>query len=366
MRFTRDNYELFIIDYLEGYLNARDLSEFESFLNLNPDISESLTSFNEFSLKPEKVKLQDKSSLLKTNSDLLNSIPVEAMKCIAYLEKDLTPEEEADFEKLTLGKPDLFSLVKDFELTFLNPPVIHFEAKEQLKKPVVVFTRRLLWIPSAAAAIVLSFLLLKSILIIPTPSKNEAPQISQVKQENQNALPAKGPNSQDLVLKNSAVDVVKNQELKKSSIVDYKSDPAILKSSFLPDENIASLPIRDITSNSMALLERKAETLPSEKFDGSGLHPPVIIIPRELTPQVLSAFEAYSIEDFRVKLLKPASTEKPKTPLLVSLADAGIKSANKITGGKMKLNTASDNQGKLTAFAFNSRGLKIASDIKKK
>lgn len=366
MRFTRSNYELFIIDYLEGNLNASDLSEFESFLNLNPDINESLISFSEFSLKPVEVKLQDKSFLLKTNSDLLNSIPEEAMKCIAYLEKDLSKEEESDFEKVTLEKPDLNRLVKDFELTFLTPPVVEYKAKEQLKKPVVLFTHRLLWIPSAAAAIVLVFFLLKSILLIPAPSKSEVPQISQGQQENQNTLPAKGQNSQDFVSKKSAVDVGKNQELKKSNIVDFQSDPAIVKSSFLANENIDPLPVRDINSNSIALLEIKTETLPSEKYDGSKLHPPVIIIPQELTPQVLSAFEAYTIVDFRVKLFKPARTEQAKTPLLVSLADAGIKSANKITGSKMELNTASDNQGKLTAFAFNSRGLKIASDIKKK
>lgn len=366
MRFTRDNYELFIIDYLEGNLNSRNLSEFESFLNLNPDIKESLISFNEFSLKPEEVKLQDKSALHKTNSDLLNNTPEEAMKCIAYLEKDLTTEEEANFEKLTLEKPELFRLVKNFELAFLNPPVIHFEAKEQLKKPIVLFTHRLLWIPSAAAAIVLVLFLLKSILLVPTPSESEVPQISLNQQENQNTLPAKGQNSQDLVSNKSAMDVGKKQEFKENNIVDFQSDPAIVESSFLVNENIAPVPVRDINSHSITLLERKTETLSPERNDVFELHPPFIIIPRELTPQVLSAFEAYTIEDFRVKLLNPARTKQVKTPFLVSLADAGIKSANKITGGKMELNTASDNQGKLTAFAFNSRGLKIASDIKKK
>ena len=366
MRFTHDNYELFIIDYLEGNLNASDLSEFESFLNLNPDISESLISFSEFSLKPEEVKLQDKSTLLKTNSDLFNSIPEDAMKCIAYLEKDLTTEEETAFEKLTSEKPDLFGLVKDFELAFLNPPVIQFEDKKQLKKPVVIFTRRLFWIPSAAAAIVLVFFLLKSISLVPAPPGSVGSQISQSQQEIQNALPEKGPNSQNLISKNTTVDIGKTQERTKSNIVDYQSNVAIIESNFIHDEKTAPMSVRSMSLNTVPLLERKTETLQSEKTYASDLHPPVIIIPRELTPQVLSAFEAYTIEDFRVKLLNPSKTEQAKTPLLVSLADAGIKGANKITGGKMELNTASDNQGKLTAFAFNSRGLKIASGIKKK
>ena len=50
---TRDNYELFAVDYIEGNLPMDTLIQFEVFLSNNPDISEELKALPEFDLDTE-------------------------------------------------------------------------------------------------------------------------------------------------------------------------------------------------------------------------------------------------------------------------------------------------------------------------
>lgn len=367
MKFTRENYEHFMIDYLEGNLNSQDMAEFGSFLNLNPDINDSLTSFNEFSLHPTDATFQDKASLKKEYLDLLDNIPEEELNCIAYLENDLGIDKAGAFIKMTSEKPEYLSLLYKYKNTILTPLAIQYPNKNLLKKAVPFYFRKVIWIPSAAAAIIFILFIVRILFIAPSSSEFGSPQISQSQQENQYQTLPKGSKSENLASdKSRTVPIEKDNSSKTAEPSAYQSINKILASNNLDEDNHPEVSDRNLMTNAIPLLEGKSETIQAKKFDNYKLHPPIIYIPRELSPQVLSAFEAYTIEDFRVKLVKSTDPRPTTTPLLVALADAGIKGANKISGGNMELNTASNKQGKLTAFVFNSRGLKIASSVKKK
>jgi len=60
MNISRDNYESYFIDFLEGNLNAEQIDQFLDFINQNPDLKEELHAFECISLSPEQVSFQEK------------------------------------------------------------------------------------------------------------------------------------------------------------------------------------------------------------------------------------------------------------------------------------------------------------------
>ncbi|MCH2215983.1 MAG: hypothetical protein MK086_12505 [Flavobacteriales bacterium] len=52
-KITRDNYEAFFLDFLEGSLDDDQRAEFEKFLELHPDLASELDEYEDFSLSPE-------------------------------------------------------------------------------------------------------------------------------------------------------------------------------------------------------------------------------------------------------------------------------------------------------------------------
>ena len=62
MIITRDNYESFFMDYLEGNLEENLIDQFLDFLKQNPDLKEELHLFEEVSLPVEYIVVQEKKS----------------------------------------------------------------------------------------------------------------------------------------------------------------------------------------------------------------------------------------------------------------------------------------------------------------
>ncbi|MFT5183646.1 MAG: hypothetical protein ACI84C_000772 [Flavobacteriales bacterium] len=91
---TRENYEIWMIDYLDGALDAAGLEEMGAFLAANPDIREEIEGLEDLYLQAPEIKMSNKSSLLKT---ALPCSPGQLdHQLIALLEGDLDPEEEKE------------------------------------------------------------------------------------------------------------------------------------------------------------------------------------------------------------------------------------------------------------------------------
>ena len=54
MDINRDNYEFFLIDYIDGNLTAKQLEAVENFLWLNPDLKNELEGLSKHILKPDR------------------------------------------------------------------------------------------------------------------------------------------------------------------------------------------------------------------------------------------------------------------------------------------------------------------------
>jgi len=152
MKITRDNYEPFFLDYLEGNLEENMIDQFLDFLEKNPDLKEELQLFENVSLPEEHIVFSEKSQLYKTDSE---AKAVLENKTIAYLEGDLDNESRKSFEAYLTSHPGLQKEYNLFAKTRLIPDSgIKYPDKQKLyrKSGSVVLMN---WVTRAAAVLVL-------------------------------------------------------------------------------------------------------------------------------------------------------------------------------------------------------------------
>lgn len=152
MMITRDNYEIYFLDFLEGNLESSQVGEFLEFLEQNPDLKDELNGLESFKIKQEEIQFSGKEKLYKTAEDTRELIE---KKMVASLEGDMDTDEKQSFEAFISGNPEL---KRDYELykkARLEPDLsVQFPAKSKLyrkSRPVILMT----WVARAAAVVAL-------------------------------------------------------------------------------------------------------------------------------------------------------------------------------------------------------------------
>jgi hypothetical protein len=131
MKITRENYETWFLDYLEGNLAPGDKEELLSFLSLNSDLAAQLDGEIP-TFHPDLTITIDKGPLQKSAFDDKNIFDTTA---IALAEGDLSPDEKVTFEKWIAMHPAKKIEVQLFAGTkLISDPNIRFQWKDSLKK----------------------------------------------------------------------------------------------------------------------------------------------------------------------------------------------------------------------------------------
>jgi hypothetical protein len=150
MMITRENYEIWFLDYLEGSLNHENKDLVYQFLIANPDLADGLEPYTPVLTVDTLHSYPHKERLKKTLFDdpgLLESTAVAAM------EGDLTDEEQNEFQKWLENKPDSRRLMNITGTIRLQPDLkIHFPDKERLKRTSIISS---FWIRTVAVAAIL-------------------------------------------------------------------------------------------------------------------------------------------------------------------------------------------------------------------
>jgi len=157
MNINRTNYEMYMIDYLDGKLTAIEVSELLLFIEQHPDIKKEFDLLDTTILSAEKDHVD--TSFLK--KPVYADIKIEfEEKLIAYLEGDLNRSEKVDLEKAFILYPELKTDSELFGRTKINPETsIILENKQTLKKSVPLFTSYQNYLWRAAAVLVVSGLM---------------------------------------------------------------------------------------------------------------------------------------------------------------------------------------------------------------
>ncbi len=238
MDITRENYESYFVDYLEGNLDEKIVDRFIEFLQENPDLKEELKLFESVTVIPDDLTFTAKDKLYKAKYDLEEEFNKTA---VAEIEKEIEAEEKAAFEKYLATHPEKQKDKELFEKTILHPDEnIRFAHKEKLYKKSgrKVF---LLWSGRVAAVLILGLAIFSLI-----NQKSETPfsenQVAQVeeKTEEKASTPVEAEDKSEATKKSEPEKVV---EQAPKPVIEKKDEPVAEKQS-LP-EKISTEPIQE-------------------------------------------------------------------------------------------------------------------------
>jgi len=164
MNITRENYEAYIIDYLDGKLNPLQSAELMQFLSQNPDLEEEFNEFENIKINSSKEIKLNKDELRRSFSDIkqINDENFDEF-CIASSENLLEEYDEYRLQAYILQHPDKEKEANIYKRLKIKADLhIHFPFKSTLHKPLPFFTARriVLMATSIAASITLIFWIL--------------------------------------------------------------------------------------------------------------------------------------------------------------------------------------------------------------
>jgi hypothetical protein len=123
-----DNYEAFLLDYVEGNLGEADIRELRNFALLHPELNIDLEKEELPSVFAEDDAADFKKDLLRSEND------IPGYELIAYIEGTLSGEERKKLEKELAADPDLARELEMYRKTILNKESFVFEHKATLEK----------------------------------------------------------------------------------------------------------------------------------------------------------------------------------------------------------------------------------------
>jgi hypothetical protein len=169
MKITRDNYESWFLDYLEGNLRPEEMEMVRLFKVEYPDLDDELEGFPPY-LKADSGLVYPGKQLLKKE---VYDDPVHfEQSAIAAMESDMSEAELGQFRNWVGKNPDREKFVKEFEQCRLVPDKkITFPGKDRLKKKTIWMSG---WIRAAAVAAIALLVLLT---FIPESRKTQSTSI---------------------------------------------------------------------------------------------------------------------------------------------------------------------------------------------
>jgi hypothetical protein len=359
MKPDRSNYEIWLIDWLDGNLDAVRTEQLMAFLDENPDIREEADSLSATRLEPGKNASPLKKRLKKTVSDLPLS-QVEYLS-VAYLENDLSDEQIKDLKENISKNPENRRLFESIQKTKLKPQKYNFRNKRNLlkKTPAERVIRLSVIGLSAAAAIIL---LVVTFLTLPRSIKT------------QNESLAVNSYRDTLVIQAGRVITVKEDIVYTESTPAGKSGPAIILTDISePDDqspayiraDTVSFPVRDpdVYISAVPVTSSFGISHPETGYPALVALNIVTREPSYYDPD-RGRIKRFFASTFREKILKDkVYNDAPLQPY--EIAEAGIEGLNRLLGWEMALVKTSDEEGELQSYYFSSRVLKFNAPVKK-
>lgn len=142
MKINKNNYQQFILDYLEGNLDRDVVLDFQKFLNDNPEINQEIELLlNDPVAFPEESNTDDFKNRLKhsVNEQQINEQNIEEF-IIARIENELNPEKEEQLSAFLDKYPEWKKISSAFALTKLIPDtIITYDGKAALKRSTISY-----------------------------------------------------------------------------------------------------------------------------------------------------------------------------------------------------------------------------------
>jgi hypothetical protein len=343
MIINRKNYELFVLDYLEGRLSSGDELQMKQFLSCNPDIQEELigieTSFN---LSESSVTI-NKSSLYKSFNDIPSVSPENFEEfCVAYYEGDLDVKSASLLEEYIGQQPVLRALFDlHGKLKYIPDLELKYPKKGSLKKLAITRGRRIIY--SAITAIAASIVV---ILFLNLPGHRH-PVEQLISQEGLHGN-----------VRGSSPAIEKSTKTK-HTFLRSKSTAKIHFKGIV--KQIAAVDSTNSRQHEKVVLASMQPMLPSLK---DILPDPVVDI-HQVTNDPLDSGEIVMQDSSPINSQADKSSRniKARNTLLWNVLHFGINSINSLTENDLALRTEKNSAGKLSEIELQSDNFEISRKI---
>jgi len=365
MDINRHNYEAFLLDLLEGQLSAEEEQQLYEFLKNHPDLGADMPDLTLCCLEKDKVLFPGRdqlrkdismagASLSETHFDLFS---------IARMEGDLSRAQEEEHQSMVEQEPAKREEWIAWQRTRLVPGQVQFPGKKNLKRRKFAGTR-VLWTGAISAAATLTLLL---ILLRMNP-QNPDPGLSE-------AVPAEMPS-----LNEAPTSITETPAVEEPSLAGVEETPKA------PEEKA---PLTRIEQPLLAA----AETKPSEadlQESKAGEISPELLKPRPVRftehmvahSELINMYHSDRIEPLKTATVSPSLASLSVMQLaemdrqelfeeiseeynisLMSLANAGIKGINRVTGSEISLLASRDEEGEVSGFRLKSRRFSVTRPL---
>ena len=371
MNINRDNYEVWLLDLVEGRLAPEQVQQVRDFLLLHPDCATGLNEVEPWVLEAESLTYSGKSGLKKELPHKY-SVFSEAhfdLFSIARMEGDLTNRQVEDHQRLLDGDSKRRQEWLAWEKTRLVAEPIIFKGKNELIKSKVI-KKRALWISAvaAAAAIFLFFAVF-------TVDQGERASETLVSLEQE--IPAEPALEQQAIEAEKAASQQEDEPSGRSESgaasgiisgtreagifsIKKRQDPPELSgekieavSTKVKEERLRPGPVR------IAMLEERFMKIPQEASKDR-IEP--LVLPVLYTNANKLSFRQIS-EKGLMQTYRDFAEEKDIS--LFTIASAGIDGINFLAGSDLSLNLSRDENGKVSGFRYRGDLLSVETPVKK-
>ena len=178
MDISRNSYEYWFLDYLDGSLNAEQEEILMSFLEFNPDLKAELEETENLALEAEELHYDLKASLRKPVNNPVHQHILDNFEdyCVSGVEEQLSREEEIMLQEIIENDKDKSVTYRLYESTVLKADTsIVFPGKKRLKRRFISVPALRISIASAAAVAIL-------LIVLPLIFRNTGEQLTDVGQ----------------------------------------------------------------------------------------------------------------------------------------------------------------------------------------
>ena len=353
LNINRNNYEIFFIDYMENTLSQDEREQVELFMDCNPDLKEEFFSLMDVNLPEERVVFSEKESL-KKNLVLPDASPLENLS-IAYMEGDITIPQERELKEMLSNAVNQreHDLIQHTKLQ--SDLSIQFPKKSELKKKHSKFIRLLPYTAAAAsAALLIGFgLQLGQLEVKQSPKAQAQTEISTTVQKKEILIST--PQDENKT-KTDTEQPIKTKENK--TVQNDTNEEILIPVQPIPAKTTETEKAIQRESFNIQRLETKqvllAEAKLNKKLMNSNFAADYLMqsIDNEFPDVKIDRGENSSDLAKRIEVVRK---KRKRDFLLWTVADAGIKMVNKITGGEMSLEREYDETGNMTALRYDSK-----------
>lgn len=342
MEITRQNYESFLIDYLDGNLTDSQVEILMIFLNQNTDIKEEFEGLQITTLIHENICFPNKTSLKKQENYHQTIISEIDNYCIAALEGDL--DEGALKNYYLLIEQNLQIKKNDFlyKRTILKPDSeCLFQSKSRLKRIGIVNLnlstfRRIVGIAASIILILGGFITFRLIQQNSFLVNNPIVEIIDSKKNQSNEIP-------DTRLANTETAIDQKTFEKKGT-----HSPARIEMDSFSEEN------KEIPQNE---LPDRIEPIRS-----SSIHTKQEIVNESIFLRDYSKLTALSTKP-RTNYQEAAVGSNKKIIGVIELAQMGIQSIGRLTGKEIRFDAQRNELGKIEKIQFESKLIAFSTTV---